>query len=390
MEPNPDNYVSSSDFWKSNHASVEKHMHKTGCCAAMEKRSSTLYGFIVILSMLLFAWHAEASGAARGENENDQGRRSSAAGSISAAGAPPSRRAPNMEEGRYREAWELVRDHYLYPEKLSNWHEWEHKFDGSLKKKGDAARAIAQMLDSLDDDFTYLHRPQGTEVDRGRSLSWRWLSSDVGYIRIHHFFSKDLLGRTDSALRKLSRAKALIVDLRDNPGGKIDTACRASSYFINQGTLATLRGREGNSPHKEEWVLAGKKLLLKENERVRASEGQPDQIYRKPLFVLVNSETRSAAELFAGDLRDLSFATILGTRTFGKGVAQDVYEFGDGSLLKIVTASIHLPSGECVHGVGLKPDHQIDLKDEAAQLQAAVKFAERDARLIAASERKQI
>lgn len=138
---------------------------------------------------------------------------------------------------------------------------------------------------------------------------------------------------------KDKHVKGYILDLRNNGGGYLDAAVDVSSLFIPQGTIVSTIDRDGN---KEE----------------RAANGRA--IGTTPLVVLVNKYTASSSEITAGALQDYKVATILGTRTFGKGVVQSVYNTPDNGALKITTARYVTPLGRDIHHKGIIPDVVLD------------------------------
>ncbi|MGH7940571.1 MAG: S41 family peptidase, partial [Limisphaerales bacterium] len=144
----------------------------------------------------------------------------------------------------------------------------------------------------------------------------------IGYVRIAEF-GDNTGDELQAALDKLKAEgmKALIIDLRDNPGGLLDEAVDVAQKFLPRGQLVV--STEGRDP--------------RENSFLRA-EGRGDQLKGEPIVVLVNLGTASAAEIVTGCLQDLHRAVILGQKTFGKGSVQSIYPFPDGSALKLTTA----------------------------------------------------
>jgi carboxyl-terminal processing protease len=131
-------------------------------------------------------------------------------------------------------------------------------------------------------------------------------------------------------------AKGYIFDLRDNGGGFVDAAVRISSYFIPQGTIVSTIDRQG---HREVQEALGTAI------------GDT-----QPLVVLVNKYTASASEITAGALQDYHLAKIIGTKTFGKGVVQSIYDMPDGGAIKITTARYVTPLGRDIQHRGITPD----------------------------------
>jgi carboxyl-terminal processing protease len=162
---------------------------------------------------------------------------------------------------------------------------------------------------------------------------------DVGYLRLDRF--GDRAGRdVADALATLRRdgVRALVLDLRANGGGYGDEATAVASAFVPHGPIFTTRERTG-AP-----VVA----------RADGSAGP-----RLPLAVLVDGDTASAAEIVAGAIQDDGLGTIVGTRTFGKGLVQSIFPLPDGSALKVTTARYVTPQGHDIDGVGIRPDVEV-------------------------------
>ena len=131
-------------------------------------------------------------------------------------------------------------------------------------------------------------------------------------------------------------AKGYIFDLRDNGGGRVDAAVEISSFFIPQGTIVSTIQRDGERTTEE------------------ALGDAIDGLH--PLVVLVNKYTASASEITAGALQDYHLATLLGTRTFGKGVVQSIFPLPDEGALKITTSRYLTPAGRDIQHHGIEPN----------------------------------
>ena len=169
----------------------------------------------------------------------------------------------------------------------------------------------------------------------------------IGYVRITQF--GDQTGdELDAALRKLKKQgmKALIIDLRWNPGGLLDEAVNVCEKFLPRGQLVVTT--EGRDP--------------KENS-VRRAEGKGDELDGMPIVVLVNLGSASAAEIVTGCLQDLHRAYILGEKTFGKGSVQSIFPLDDGSALKLTVAKYYTPSHKVIHQHGITPDSLVPMSD---------------------------
>ena len=170
--------------------------------------------------------------------------------------------------------------------------------------------------------------------------------NDVGYVRITQFndlTTDELKTALKNLAKKLAehKVKGYILDLRNNPGGLLDQAVSVSDAFLNQGEIVSIRGRAPD-----------------ESQRFDAKPG--DLIHGKPLIVLINGGTASAAEIVSGALQDHKRATILGTRSFGKGSVQTIIPLGpDNGALRLTTARYYTPSGRSIQAQGITPDIKV-------------------------------
>jgi len=170
----------------------------------------------------------------------------------------------------------------------------------------------------------------------------------IGYIRITQFGNKTA-EELEAALDKLKAqgVKALIIDLRWNPGGLLDEAVEVCGKFLSRGQLVVTT--EGRDPGQNS---------------VRRAEGHGDELNGLPIVVLVNLGSASAAEIVTGCLQDLHRAIILGEKTFGKGSVQSIFPLDDGSALKLTTAKYYTPSHKVIHEHGITPDVVVPMSDE--------------------------
>ncbi|MBI1260451.1 MAG: PDZ domain-containing protein [Rhizobiales bacterium] len=172
---------------------------------------------------------------------------------------------------------------------------------------------------------------------------------DIGYIRITSFNEQttDLLDEAIDDLNKQigkSKVKGYILDLRNNPGGLLDQAISVSDDFLDGGEIVSTRGR-----HAED------------TQRYNARGG--DTTNGKPIIVLVNGGSASASEIVAGALQDHRRATILGTRSFGKGSVQTIIPLGSDGALRLTTARYYTPAGRSIQAKGIDPDIMVDQDD---------------------------
>ena len=174
----------------------------------------------------------------------------------------------------------------------------------------------------------------------------------IGYVCITQFGDKTG-DELEAALRKLQAQgmKALILDLRWNPGGLLDEAVNVCQKFLPRGQLIV--STEGRDPAQNS---------------IRDAAGRGDELHGMPIVVLVNLSSASASEIVTGCLQDLHRAIILGEKTFGKGSVQSIFPFEDGSALKLTTAKYYTPSHRVIHEHGITPDIIVPMSDDEEAL----------------------
>jgi carboxyl-terminal processing protease len=171
----------------------------------------------------------------------------------------------------------------------------------------------------------------------------------IGYVRINEFGDKTG-DELEAALQKLKSQgmKALVLDLRFNPGGLLDEAVNVCGKFLPRKQLVVTT--EGRDPSENS---------------VRRADGSGDELKGEPIVVLVNLGSASAAEIVTGCLQDLHRAFIIGEKTFGKGSVQSIFPLDDGSALKLTVAKYYTPSHKVIHEHGITPDSIVPMSDEA-------------------------
>jgi len=191
------------------------------------------------------------------------------------------------------------------------------------------------------------------DIIRVRSVRSRPENPDIGYIRITQFNEQTTEG-LKKALTELTekigndKLKGFVIDLRNNPGGLLDQAISVSDAFLDKGEIVSTRGRNAE-----------------ETQRFNARGG--DLAKGKPIVVLINGGSASASEIVAGALQDHKRATILGTRSFGKGSVQTIIPLGSGNgALRLTTARYFTPAGRSIQAKGIVPDVEVlqDVPDE--------------------------
>ncbi len=260
-----------------------------------------------------------------------------------------------------------------------------HPFEGSPAEKaglrpGDEiiavdGRDVTNML--LDEAVTLIRGPAGSQVvltikrdgeepfdvtiTRARVnipvIESKMLEDNILYVKLYEF-SDPSKEKMEQALKQglKNGAQAIILDLRGNPGGRLDRAIQIASMFIKEGVIVKETGQR-NMDH-----MATGDLIVPED---------------LPVVVLVDGGSASASEIVAGALRDHQRAILIGEQTFGKGSVQTLFDLDDGSMLRVTSARWFTPEGRQINGVGLRPDLVVSPSldtNEDLQLDAAIEY----------------
>ena len=239
------------------------------------------------------------------------------------------------------------------------------KIDGKSAEKSSLQEVVKQLRGEPDTAVTVtIQRPSSGQVkdytltravikmamvkDINGKKEFPLDAGKIGYVRITEFGDK-AGEELEDALNKLKAdgMKALIIDLRWNPGGLLDEAVEVCGKFLPRGQLVVTT--EGRDPGQNS---------------VRRASGHGDELNGMPVVVLVNLGSASAAEIVTGCLQDLHRAIILGEKTFGKGSVQSIFPLDDGSALKLTTAKYYTPSHKVIHQHGITPDIEVPMSEE--------------------------
>lgn len=171
------------------------------------------------------------------------------------------------------------------------------------------------------------------------------LDNDIAYIELTEFDSVSVDQFADAlAVAKGSGMKGMILDLRGNPGGNLDSVVDMCKMILPKGMIVYTEDKSGR---RKEYTCDGSRQL------------------QVPLTVLINGNSASASEIMAGAIKDYGLGTLVGTTTFGKGIVQQVIPFKDGSAIKITTSAYYTPAGNNIHGKGIEPDVECPFDSEA-------------------------
>lgn len=192
-----------------------------------------------------------------------------------------------------------------------------------------------------------------------KTVSYTLLDNNIGYLSISQF-EEVTTKQFKAAVEDLQSQgmKGLVIDIRNNPGGLLDTVVGMLKYMLPDGLIVYTEDKQGN---RKEY------------------KGQDNDEFNLPLAVLVNGNSASASEIFAGAIQDYGKGTIIGTQTYGKGIVQTVKPLTDGSAIKFTIAKYFTPKGQDIHGKGVTPDMVVEYDTDAdvdTQLDAAIKNVE--------------
>lgn len=192
-----------------------------------------------------------------------------------------------------------------------------------------------------------------------KTVSYTLLDNNIGYLSISQF-EEVTTKQFKAAVEDLQSQgmKGLVIDIRNNPGGLLDTVVGMLKYMLPDGLIVYTEDKQGN---RKEY------------------KGQDNDEFNLPLAVIVNGNSASASEIFAGAIQDYGKGTIIGTQTYGKGIVQTVKPLTDGSAIKFTIAKYFTPKGQDIHGKGVTPDMVVEYGTDAdvdTQLDAAIKNVE--------------
>ena len=169
------------------------------------------------------------------------------------------------------------------------------------------------------------------------------LPGNIGYLSLAGF-EGTTTGQFQTALEDLKNQgmKSMVLDLRDNPGGRVDVVTAIADEMMDAGMITYIEDKTG---YRENFYSSD------------------NRSFDMPLVVLVNENSASASELLSGALQARGFAKLVGTTTFGKGIVQTTVPLYDASAVKLTTARYYLPDGRCIHGEGVQPDYVVELPE---------------------------
>lgn len=196
------------------------------------------------------------------------------------------------------------------------------------------------------------------------TVSHKMLDGGIGYIRIEGFERVTLSQFTESYQDLTAqRMRGLIIDLRNNPGGLLETVTQIANILLPRGVIVYTEDKKGNQKYYY----------------------SDDNYNEMPLVLLVNEGSASASEVLCGAVKDRGVGTLVGAKTFGKGIVQNLYNLSDGSAIKITVAKYYTPNGICIQGEGILPDYVVEV-DRETSMRAGQLPLEDDKQLMKAIE----
>lgn len=187
------------------------------------------------------------------------------------------------------------------------------------------------------------------------TVNHEMLDNGIGYIEVTQFDTVTVEQYAEAmADLEASGMESLIIDLRYNPGGTLNSVCEMLDMMLPEGLLVYTEDKYGN---RQEEMATG------------------TDRFDKPVIVLINGYSASASEIFAGVIQDTGLGKVVGNTSYGKGVVQQLMDLGDGSMIKLTISEYHTVSGRQIHDVGIVPDYEVDMNFEEesdAQLDEAI------------------
>ena len=236
-------------------------------------------------------------------------------------------------------------------------------WNGSSVSDMELSELVSKIKTDPDEHLTLSIERDGEELEveltrravKIPTVEYEMLEDQIGYIRLLEFDEVTAQQFEDamSDLESQSMEK-LIIDVRNNPGGVLQTVCDMLDQLLPEGMIVYTEDKNGK---RKEYTSDG------------------EHQFTKPLAVLVNGNSASASEIFAGAVQDYGIGTIVGMTTFGKGIVQKIFYLSDGTGLKLTVAKYYTPKGHDIHKKGIRPDVEVEL-DEVLQNQSSISHEE--------------
>jgi len=207
--------------------------------------------------------------------------------------------------------------------------------------------ATIRLSIARDGETDYLEFDVERQEVKIPTVTYEMLEGKTGYIAITEFdtITEEQFNTALAELEAQGMEK-LIIDLRNNLGGVLQTVCNMLEQMLPEGLIVYTENKDGE---RTEYKSDGKHQ------------------FQKPLAVLINENSASASEIFAGAIKDYGIGTLVGTTTYGKGIVQRIVNLADGTAVKLTIAKYYTPNGNDIHGKGIEPDVEVELNDNLKQ-----------------------
>lgn len=200
------------------------------------------------------------------------------------------------------------------------------------------------------DDKEQLELTATRDKIEAQTVLHKMLEDNIGYIQVTEFDSVTT-DQYKSALDDLENQgmTGLVVDLRNNPGGNVSTVCDMLDMMLPEGLIVYTQDKDGNK---------------------ETATSDEEHQFTKPLVVLMNGNSASASEIYAGAIQDYGIGKIVGTQSYGKGVVQQIFDLGDGTSVKLTIADYYTPKGRNINGKGITPDVEVEYQADESNTDA--------------------
>lgn len=289
----------------------------------------------------------------------------------------------------YHAVWKTVKDAFFDTKRLADWGSYEHRFDDQIVDEETALRFADEMLASLGDRYTERLVPPATLLsqvstddpstaaqEKPADVMSVLSPSNIGYLRITSFDREDVVDLIAAAVDKIAKCDGVILDLRNNGGGRMFQALECCGFFLKEGLLSTLKFRHDEGLKVRQYFVNEDQFYMIEEFPDGTSTSdigtrRPPLLAGKPIVLLINRRTASAGELMVCALvQNGTFGkvTIVGSgSTRGKGIGQSEYEVLDGKVkLKITRCHWFAPGGDWLgdcgqtESGGIDPEHLVE------------------------------
>lgn len=232
-----------------------------------------------------------------------------------------------------------------------------YKVDGDDVSSADLSEVVSRMKGKEGTTVTLTvirdgeKKPIDIVITRGTievpTVEYKMLEDNIGYISVSEF-DKVTSTQYRNAIDDLEKQgmESLVVDLRNNPGGRLETVVDMLDRMLPKGLIVYQETKTGKC-----------------DEEYSTNKEQ----FKKPLAVIINGNSASASEVYAGAIQDYGIGTLVGTTSFGKGIVQSIIPLNDGTAVKVTVSKYFTPNGRNIHGTGIVPDVEVELPDDVSK-----------------------